>query len=194
VEVIGTKALATFSGEVTAESGKVLVGDMTQCASHSIKEVVLDVATPGGDVASGIKLHEMLCSVPFELITCNTSEVASIGNILFLAGETRLASPEATFFLHPLTFRAPAGCDIDYLRGRRTKLELTCGSRAALRELDIGIVTLESQEQRVQRIIEQHTKLTSLEVRSLIREHRTLSAAEAQTLGIVHDIIPPQRA
>jgi ATP-dependent protease ClpP protease subunit len=193
VEILGTKVHTTFSGEVTVESSKILVDDMIQCVSHGVKQVVLDVTTPGGEVASGVKLHEVLSSMPMELITRNTSEVASIGNILFLAGEIRLASPEARFFLHPLTFRAPAGCDLDYLRKRRTKLEFTCGSQAALRELDIGIAKLEREEQHVQRIIEQRTKLTIPEIRSLVREHRTLSAPEAQTLGIVHDIIPPHK-
>ena len=48
--------------------------------------------------------HNMLRAFPFELVTHAVGEVASAGNMPFLAGDVRYAGPHVTFMLHPGSF------------------------------------------------------------------------------------------
>jgi ATP-dependent protease ClpP protease subunit len=167
---------------------------MSEHAYHGVERVVLDVSSPGGEVKNAMILYNKLCSVPFELITRNTSEVASMGMVMFLAGDRRLASPEGTFLLHPITFDdtvVPMNVD-DWLRVR-TRLERN-DPRSRLVEVCRKIRRLEREEEDVRKIIEQRTNLTGSTIRTLVRESKLIDADEAVSFGIVHEIIPISRA
>jgi ATP-dependent protease ClpP protease subunit len=185
----------TFSGRITPQTSEALVANMSDYADHDVERVVLDMSTPGGVVASGITLYKRLRSLPFELITYNTGEVASMGNIMFLAGDKRLASAEATFLLHPITLLTPYGpLDVNDLRQERIQLERTCGSSSLMVELDIGIAKITREEREVQTIFEERTNLTGPEIRELVQNHTYVSAAYACAVGIVHDVISARRS
>jgi ATP-dependent protease ClpP protease subunit len=184
-----------FSEEIWPKSRDALLAKMTEYARNDVGCVVLAMSTPGGEVASAIALHEGLRSLPIEFITYNTGEVASMGNIMFLAGDERLASAEATFLLHPITLLTPSGpLDVHDLWQERTELERTCGSSSRMIELDKGIVRLTREEREVQRVFEERTDLTGPEIRALVWGHTTVSAAYACAVGIVHEVIPASRS
>ena len=70
---------------------------MTNCATSQVQRVYLLLSTPGGSVMNGMNLYNVLKGMPFELITHNVGNVDSIGNVIFLAGEKRYATANATF-------------------------------------------------------------------------------------------------
>lgn len=51
-----------------------------------------------------MNLYAFLRGVPFDLIVHNVGNVDSIGNAIFLAGQTRYACPQATFMFHGVGF------------------------------------------------------------------------------------------
>jgi ATP-dependent protease ClpP protease subunit len=51
-------------------------------------------------VAQGINIYNVLCGMPFKLVTHNVGNVDSIGDVVFLAGETRYACAHSTFMFH----------------------------------------------------------------------------------------------
>ena len=48
---------------------------MANCATQGVKTVYLALSTPGGDVAQGITLYNLLRGMPFKLITHNVGNV-----------------------------------------------------------------------------------------------------------------------
>src|ERR1039458_3786458 len=99
----------TFFEKITTQSSEGLLTRMAEHAYHGAERVRLVVSSPGGQVASTMTLITKLTESPIELVTHATGEIASMGVMLFLAGDKRLASPEATFLMHPITVETPAG-------------------------------------------------------------------------------------
>ena len=74
-----------------------------QCHHEGIQTVCLFMSTPGGDVNCGVTVYNVLKDMPFNLITHNVGIVASIGNVVFLAGEMRFAVPTGCFLFHEVS-------------------------------------------------------------------------------------------
>jgi ATP-dependent protease ClpP protease subunit len=185
-----------FSEEIWPWSREALLARMTEHAYHGVARVVLDISSPGGEVACAMSLYQQLRSTPFELVTHNTGKVASMGNVLFLAGNRRVATPEATFLMHPTAFETPTGYTFDAndLRIIRTELEHSGDPLRLLREVDIGIARLTREDGAVRTIFEERTKLAGSEIRALVQRGKPVDAAYAKAAGIVHEIIPASRS
>ena len=59
--------------------------------------------------------------LPITLTTHNVGNVDSIGNAVFLAGQTRYACPHSTFMFHGVAFNFTQGMSLDE-RGSRERL------------------------------------------------------------------------
>jgi ATP-dependent Clp protease protease subunit len=130
------------------------------------------MASAGGWTAKAAAVYNMLRALPLRLVTYNVGEVASAANMLFLAGEERYACPQDTFALHPGSFTAAAGKEFD---------------AKIMRE---RIVSLDAHDERERLIVKQRTKLSAAQVKQLVEDCTTLSAAEALKAGIVHRVKP----
>ena len=174
----GKTVYVSFSAEINVNTTESLLAALANLANQGVSEVCLLLATPGGEVAHGISLYNMLRAFPFKLVTHNVSSVDSIGNAVFLAGEERYASPQATFLFHGVQAGVQAGV---------TQLDAT-----KLREC---LGNIDADELRIGSIIGERTKLTEPQVRAFFREAHTMHAAEAVSAGIVDEIrdikIPP---
>jgi len=167
-----------FSDEIWPGSSEALLAKMTEHASHG-ERVGLTVSAPGGQVASGIALHRQLLLLPLELTTYNTGEVASMGNLVFLTGERRLAVPEATFLVHPIaSIDTGVPMDADAWRRARTRFERR-GDQSRVVEISERISYLDAKEGEVREIFKERTKLTSSEIAELVRKGQAISATEA---------------
>lgn len=81
----------SFSAEINVGTTEALIAALAQLASQGVPNVYLMLSTPGGSVMHGITLYNTLRAFPFALTTHNMGNVDSIGNAVFLAGETRYA-------------------------------------------------------------------------------------------------------
>lgn len=140
-------------------------------------DVYLLMSTPGGSVMNGMNLYNVLKAMPFKLTTHNVGNVDSIGNAIFLAGDSRYAAPHSTFMFHGVGFDVPAGARFE---------------EKLLRERLAGIM---ADQKRIGAIIEERTQLTPEQVEGLFREASTKDATYAASVGIVDEIrdveIPP---
>lgn len=100
---------------------------------------------------SGITLYNFLRGMPFNLIVHNIGNVDSIGNAIFLAGNTRYACGHSTFMFHGVGFDRPA-----------SRLE-----EKALREMLDGLA---SDQRRIGSIIVERTQIAENEIEGLFRE------------------------
>jgi ATP-dependent protease ClpP protease subunit len=184
------EAHESFATEIDEQSGEALLAKMTEHSSRGVERVVLDISSPGGEVSSAMRLYEGLLSTPFELVTRNVAEVASMGNVLFLAGDKRYAFPEATFLLHPIAFEGAVRLNASDLRAIRTRLERSNVSARRLAEVDLKIARLEREDRGLQRILEERTQLCAPEIATLVQESKPFDAAYARDVGVVDEISP----
>jgi hypothetical protein len=189
METSPSEACERFSEEITPASSEALLERMSAHARNGIERVVLDISSPGGEVASAMRLHHALRDTDFELVTRNVGEVASMGNLLFLAGDTRLALPGTTFLLHLVTFKE-SGLDLEGLSRHRQLVESTGRQLSRLRELDLGVARLEREESEIRAVIEQRSRLSAAAIAQLVRESKPLDPEFAHSAGIVHGLLP----
>jgi len=166
-----------FSAEINPHTTESLIAVAAKYATEGVKELYLLFASPGGGVAQGINLYLVLRGMPFKLTTHNVGNVDSIGNVIFLAGETRYATPHSTFMFHGVGFDGVAGLRMD---------------EKLLRER-LGSVL--SDQGRIAGIIAERTQLEKTAIEEFFREAQTKDATFAASCGIVHEIrdvqIPP---
>jgi ATP-dependent protease ClpP protease subunit len=160
-----------FSAEINVKTTESLLAVMANCANQKVKEVYLALSTPGGDVMPGITLYNLLRGFPFKLTTHNVGNVDSIGNAVFLAGETRYAAPHSTFMFHGVGFN---------MQNQTVRLE-----EKNIREMMDGIL---SNQGRIGTIIKERTKIPEAVIPDLFREAQTKDATFAVGNGIVHEI------
>lgn len=167
----------SFSAEINVNTAERLLGVLAQQLTKGTKRIHLLLSTKGGQVDAGMNLYNVMRGMPFELITHNVGSVNSIGNVIFLAGETRYACPHSTFRFHGAGIDVPAA----------TRLE----ERLLRKRMD----TILSGQEKIGSIIQERTTLSHDAISELFLEAETKDAIYARTNGIVHDIcdvkIPP---
>jgi ATP-dependent protease ClpP protease subunit len=152
---------------------------MAACASliQRNDELYLCLSTPGGQVASGITIYNFLRGLPTKITTHNIGNIDSIGNAIFLSGDTRRASKHSTFMFHGVGFEINA--------------KTTLGEKN-LREFMDG---MSADHKRIADIIADRTTLPLNKARKLFAEARTKDADDALNAGIIHEVsdltIPP---
>src|SRR5579864_5861938 len=92
----------SFAHGLSHQSTQAILNTCEKLVADKVDTVYLLISTNGGSVDGGIAMYNTLRGMPFELITHNIGNVDSMGNVLFLAGAKRFASPVATFMFHGL--------------------------------------------------------------------------------------------
>lgn len=122
--------------EVDAESANRLLKQLLLLETENPGEdITLYINSPGGDVYSGLAVYDMLTNMPCRVRTVCIGTAASMGAILFLAGEERVMLPHSQVMIHDPAY---GGGDL----GGRKPLELRekLDSLMQTRELLCGII------------------------------------------------------
>jgi ATP-dependent Clp protease, protease subunit len=167
--VKGKVANIVFSAEISPGTAEGLIAAVTQCVVQGATGIRLWLSTQGGSVLHGVHIYNMLRGLPVPLTTHNTGSVNSIGNAIFLAGETRYAVPGSTFMFHGVGF------DITNARFEEK----------TLRERLDGLL---ADQKRIGSIIKDRTNLTDAEVKDLFLEAKTQDTAFAKSKGIIDEV------
>lgn len=67
-------------------------------------ELRIHISTEGGSTSHGFALYNFLRSLQIPITTVNMGNVESMGVVLYLAGDVRIAAPQSRFLLHPLNW------------------------------------------------------------------------------------------
>jgi ATP-dependent protease ClpP protease subunit len=127
------------------------------------------LSTPGGTVREGLAVYNLLRALPIKVHTYNVGSVNSIGNVIYLAGERRLASPTSSFMFH--------GVGIDLKQARLEEKNL--------KELTDS---LKNDQGLIAQVIVRHTNIDSATVDQLFLAAAFIGADDAKGRGIVHDV------
>jgi len=159
----------TFSAEIRQVQTETLLGAFANCSNAQVKQVYLLFSTIGGQVINGFNLYNVMKGMPFELITHNVGSVNSVGNVVFLAGSKRYATPSATFMFHRVGFTSQ-------------------NERFDINKLEETLSGLKNDEKRIGNVIAQHTSLKESEIAEFFKTGQTKDAAYAVDKGIIHEI------
>jgi ATP-dependent Clp protease protease subunit len=160
-----------FSLAITAQTVTKLLTECASWANQGTKEIYLLFASLGGNVPAGIAAYNALRSKPVKLITHNIGNVDSIANIIFLAGQERLAVPHSTFMFHGVRYEVAANTSGD-LPFYMNRVEL-----------------INADHKKMASIIKERATFDTVdEIMALFTSQATKEADYALAHGIVHKI------
>lgn len=92
-------------GEITRESVYSLILQLRYLQqADPEKEITMYINSPGGSVTDGLALYDVMAGVSCPIRTVCVGMAASMGSLLFVAGDKRDILPHATVMIHdPLT-------------------------------------------------------------------------------------------
>ena len=159
-----------LTAPITPQSTQRLLQIIDQKYQAGIRKIHLLLSTPGGSVAHGIGMYNVLKGLPMEVDTYNIGTVDSIGIIIFCAGKKRLSVPNARFFLHPVGVEVNQGArvDEDWLREHTASLKI--------------------DQQNIAKVIGDTASKDHNAVLRDIGERKTLNPEEAKKYGLVHEV------
>jgi ATP-dependent Clp protease, protease subunit len=162
----------SFSAEIMANTTETLIATITNAVNQGVRDVYLMISTPGGNVMNGLNLYNVLRGLPINLTTHNVGNVDSIGNVVFLAGNTRYACPHSTFMFHGVA------------------AQIQAQGIVALAEKDLRerLESINADQKRMGSIIKERTSLDEAAIGGLFLEAKTKDADFAFSGGIVSEI------
>ena len=170
-EQAATRAVyLSFMADVNPTTAQALMGAVGQQIERGVAELHLLLSTPGGLVSEGLALYNLLRALPIRLITYNIGSVNSIGNVIFLAGSERYASPASSFMFH--------GVGIDVYQARFEEKNL--------RE---RLCSIQNDQNLIADVIVRHTRIGAEKVKDLFLEAAFVPANDAKSWGLVDDVI-----
>lgn len=165
-------AYLSFSAEVNPTTVEQLLAAVANLGNRGVKEVHLLLSTPGGNVREGLNAYNVLRALPVKLTTYNVGTVDSIGNVIFLAGERRLALPSTTFMFHGVGFTI----------GNTTH-------RFEEKDLRERLDGIEADHAKIASVIYERGNFEDeAEVRALFLAAATKDTAYALEKGLVHEV------
>jgi ATP-dependent Clp protease protease subunit len=122
-------------------------------------------------VEDGLSLYGFLSSLPLELFTYNIGDIDSIATVVFLAGDTRIAIDNTTFFIHDESWTLGAQEYTDAKLKEFTNL-------------------LERTRIRAKSIFKLKTQLDQsfLDGPNFFKGAKTYEPSDAKSVGIVHEV------
>lgn len=142
--------------------------------SREADVLYLMLSSPGGGVDLGITLYNFLRALPCFIVTHNIGSVESIANIVFLAGELRLAAPHTRFLLHGIFWQPPAGATL--IPSQMAE----AGTR------------FRDDETRIKEILLSRTTMKSDQVDGFFRFGESKTAEFAKDVGIISNVSEPK--
>lgn len=161
----------TITGAIDVNTAHNLITYINgQIYNSNIKKLKIIISSPGGDVDSAIRIYSYLKALSIDIETIAFSQIDSAANIIYSAGNKRIAIKGCRFFLHEGTFTTGA---------QTTTLHNHEESLAIFKNLLKKHIDILSSE----------TGKTSAEINTLLQNSTILSAEEAQKIGLVHEVL-----
>lgn len=170
MKITGKKPVCiSFSSPIDQLTAAALLGAVTQHLNQGFDDIHLFLSTPGGGVADGIMVYNVLSALPVPLTTYNVGTVDSIGNVIFMAGIQRIAFPTSRFMFHGVGFDVKA-------------------ARFELKDVRERSAAIANDQSMIADILVKHTNLTAHDIEKLFLEAAFLRSMEAEKSGIVHEV------
>lgn len=104
-----------FSASINQTTISALISNCFNAINQGAKELNIHISSPGGDLVAGFTAYHFLKSLPIPVHTHNLSNVESIANIVFMAGQKRTGTKGCRFLFHPFHWGL-MGTSVDHTR------------------------------------------------------------------------------
>jgi len=168
-----TAYIGFFHG-IQWDPAQTLLKTCANLIKDKFEVIELLIGSEGGNITTGFQLYNELQAMPIKLITHNTSNVDSVANVVFLAGQERFATPTARFLFHGTNWSFPQGGSVPLVR---------------LKEI---VNSLMADEARICQVFKSKTSLTEQEATALMAAEETHNPDWAKAKGFINDILVPQ--
>ncbi|MDE7288404.1 MAG: ATP-dependent Clp protease proteolytic subunit [Oscillospiraceae bacterium] len=86
--------------EITPQSANLLIQKLMYLDSKDLGEITIYINSPGGEVISGLAVYDYIKVMKSPVKTVCIGDAASMGAIIFLAGEKREMLPHTRILIH----------------------------------------------------------------------------------------------
>jgi ATP-dependent Clp protease protease subunit len=166
-----------FGGAVTTDSANLIIAQLLYLeAEDPDKEINLYINSPGGMVTAGLAVYDTMQYIRSPITTICMGMAMSFGAVLLCAGSKgkRYALPNSRVMIHqPL------------LHGGGISGQAT--------DIKIEAVELVKTKERLNEIIAKHTGQKPEKVHADMERNYYMSAEDAQTYGIIDQVITPRK-
>lgn len=175
-------------GEIDADSAGSLILQLQYLAAQDPEaEITLYINSPGGSVADGLALYDIMQTIPCPIRTVCMGTAASFGALLFTAGDTREIFPHSKIMIHdPLI--AGQG-----LTGSATLLHTKIDSLMETRQILGELLARQTRSLKQQKQNPQQNHQKKKEIRTMTNKTTTLMKPVSTTLNDNHRILAQGR-
>ena len=175
-------------GEIDADSAGSLILQLQYLAAQDPEaEITLYINSPGGSVADGLALYDIMQTIPCPIRTVCMGTAASFGALLFTAGDTREIFPHSKIMIHdPLI--AGQG-----LTGSATLLHTKIDSLMETRQILGELLARQTRSLKQQKQNPQQNPQKKKEIRTMTNKTTTLMKPVSTTLNDNHRILAQGR-
>ena len=169
----------TFEAPINETTTSRLIAVVGGSIQKGVNDIHLIVGSGGGSISAALLVYGFLRSLPAKVTTYNLSTIQSAGEIIFLAGEHRIASQNAIFMFHHLN---------QNVTGNTAMTTADFKDREMFLSMDI---------KRVDDIYRERTSLTAAQMEEFKQHAVYFDAVAARDAGIIQEIAPlsiPARA
>lgn len=157
-------------GEVNPASAGELIKQLMYLDKRGLDEITLFINSPGGEVISGLAVYDCIKIMKSSVKTVCIGDAASMGAIIFLAGEKREMLPHARILIHD-----PSYGHLD-VSGKKPH------------EIQRGVDSLNKVRETLAEIISEKTGKKLDEIYEITAEDQYFTAEEAIEFGLATDI------
>lgn len=93
-----------FTASINSKSLGNFTNAFLSAISQGAERIDLYMHTDGGGTHEGFGLYGLIRSSPVPVVAHNIGNIESMGIVMYLAADTRIANPEARFLIHGLTW------------------------------------------------------------------------------------------
>ncbi len=160
-----------FLAGINGPSVEAILKSIDSKVSDGYGRLHVMLNTPGGSVAHGLALYNVLKSLPIDVHTYNIGSVDSIGVVIFCSGDKRYSVPNARFLIHPaqMESNAPQSLDEHKLNELRKSLQI--------------------DQKNIIGVIAQTTNKPVEDIERKMLDRATFDSQEAHQYGLIDDIV-----
>ena len=156
--------------EITPKSANLLIQKLMYLDQKDLGEITLYINSPGGEVISGLAVYDYIKIMKSPVRTVCTGDAASMGAIIFLAGEKREMLPHTRILIHD-----PSYGHLD-VSGKKPH------------EIQRGVDSLNKVRETLAEIISEKTGKGLDEIYGITAEDNYFTAEEAIDFGLATSI------
>lgn len=157
-------------GEINSDTASKLIQKLMYLDQKDLEEITLYINSPGGEVMSGLAVYDYIKIMKSPVRTVTIGDAASMGAIIFLAGENREMLPHTRILIHD-----PSYGHLD-VSGKKPH------------EIQRGVDSLNKIRETLAKIIADKTGKDLNEIYGITAEDNYFTAEEAIDFGLATGI------